>query len=426
MGLRHAVITSVTRDDLEDGGAEHWASTVRAVRAMNPSVSVELLIPDMDGRSELINIILAAGPQIVGHNIETVERLTPAVRSRAKYDLSLGVLRHIARSGVIAKSGIMLGLGESDDEVLRTLSDLRDAGVRVVTLGQYLRPTLEHLPVERYVAPEQFDSLRTRALEMGFDYVAAGPLVRSSYKAHEALEAVRTKNVAYRDLGLIEYSAALEVQHSYFDPSVAAKAAGRQAEMCILVCEHPHVYTLGRNGQPGNILAGEEYLKSIGASVHRTLRGGDVTYHGPGQIVLYPIVDLERLGMGLREYIHALEEAVIRTLARSGIAAERSEGATGVWLENPPRKICAIGVRCSRGVTMHGLALNVNTGLSWFQNINPCGFTDRGVTSMERETGAPQNMDAVKEALRAHIEEIMNIKTYNYADSKEMGCQAPG
>jgi lipoyl(octanoyl) transferase len=251
-------------------------------------------------------------------------------------------------------------------------------------------------------------------------------------------------------LGLTDYADALEVQRSYFDPLVAAKAGGaaggsdtapdESPEMCLLLCEHPHVYTLGRSGQEGNMLVSESYLTSIGATFYRTDRGGDVTYHGPGQIVAYPILDLERLGLGLKEYIHAVEQAVIRTLADYGIAAGRSEGATGVWLTGPgpgkvnisecpaapARKICAIGVRSSRFVTMHGMALNVNTDLAWFGHINPCGFTDRGVTSLACELGARQDIQAVKRALVSHMEEIMNIKTYNYADRKKMGTQAPG
>ncbi len=221
----------------------------------------------------------------------------------------------------------------------------------------------------------------------------------------------------------MDYPRALDVQRGYFDPLVAGTP---DAPMCLLTVEHPHVYTLGRSGQEGNMLASEDFLKSIGASYYHTDRGGDVTYHGPGQIVAYPILDLQRLGLGLKEYVNRLEEAVIRTLDGMGIASGRSDGATGVWLESPARKICAIGVRSSRYVTMHGLALNVNTRMEYFSYINPCGFTDRGVTSIEREKGAPQDIEAVKRAFVTHFEDIMNIKTYNYADSKEMGTQAPG
>ena len=193
MGLKHVVVTSVTRDDLPDGGARHWAATVEAIRSANPDVAIELLIPDLDARPDLLDRVCASNPDIIGHNIETVERLTPEVRSRARYRTSLKTLRHLADRGAVTKSGLMVGLGESDDEVLRTLADLRDAGVRIVTLGQYLRPTLEHYPVAAYITPEKFERYRLRALEMGFDYCASAPLVRSSYRADEALRAVKNR-----------------------------------------------------------------------------------------------------------------------------------------------------------------------------------------------------------------------------------------
>jgi lipoic acid synthetase len=191
MGLKHAVITSVTRDDLPDHGAAIWARTVEAVRRENPESTIELLISDMDARPELIAEVLASRPDIVGHNIETVERLTPEVRSRAKYRTSLETLRLIAESGAVAKSGLMVGLGESEEEILQTLRDLREVGVSIVTLGQYLRPTKEHYPVKAYITPEKFEEYRLKALEMGFAYCASAPLVRSSYLADAALEAVR-------------------------------------------------------------------------------------------------------------------------------------------------------------------------------------------------------------------------------------------
>ena len=191
MGLRHVVVTSVTRDDLPDGGAEHWAQVVEAVRKENPDATIELLIPDLDAREDLIEVVLASKPDIIGHNIETVERLTPLVRSRAKYRTSMRTLEIISRSGAVAKSGLMVGLGESDDEVLQTLRDLRNAGVEIVTLGQYLRPSLEHYPVAAYITPEKFEWYRTQALEMGFSYCASAPMVRSSYLADAALESVR-------------------------------------------------------------------------------------------------------------------------------------------------------------------------------------------------------------------------------------------
>lgn len=193
MQLRYVVLTSVTRDDLEDGGAHHWAATVEAIREENPDAAIELLIPDLDAKHELIDIVLASKADIVGHNIETVERLTPEVRSRAKYRTSLETLRYMSSTGAVTKSGIMVGLGESDEEVIATLRDLRDAGVRIVTLGQYLRPSLEHYPVAAYITPEKFDWYRQKALEMGFDYCASAPLVRSSYLAEEALKSVQPK-----------------------------------------------------------------------------------------------------------------------------------------------------------------------------------------------------------------------------------------
>ena len=191
MGLRHVVVTSVTRDDLPDGGAEHWARVVEAIRKENPDATIELLSPDLDAREDLIEVVLASKPDIVGHNIETVERLTPLVRSRAKYRTSLRTLEIISRSGAVAKSGLMVGLGESDDEVLQTLRDLREVGVEIVTLGQYLRPSLEHYPVAAYITPEKFDWYRLQALEMGFSYCASAPMVRSSYLADAALESVK-------------------------------------------------------------------------------------------------------------------------------------------------------------------------------------------------------------------------------------------
>ena len=193
MGLRHVVVTSVPRDALADGGAAHWAAPVRAVRKENPDATIELLIPDLDARADLIEIVAASAPDIIGHNIETVERLTPLVRSRAKYRTSLRTLELISRSGAVSKSGLMVGLGESDDEVLQTLRDLRNAGVEIVTLGQYLRPSLEHYPVAAYITPEKFEWYRLRALEMGFSYCASAPLVRSSYLADAALQSVRGK-----------------------------------------------------------------------------------------------------------------------------------------------------------------------------------------------------------------------------------------
>ena len=191
MGLRHAVVTSVDRDDLADAGAEHWQKVVGAIKTINPNTTVEVLLPDFDGKREFIEVALATRPHIVGHNLETVERITPLVRSRAKYRTSLEALRIMAESGIPTKSGIMLGLGETHEEILQALRDLREVGVEIVTLGQYLRPTAKHYPVDRYVTPEEFDTLKEEALAMGFKYVASAPLVRSSYLADRAVDACK-------------------------------------------------------------------------------------------------------------------------------------------------------------------------------------------------------------------------------------------
>lgn len=188
MKLKHAVITSVDRDDLPDGGAEVWAETVRRIRAKNSDTTIELLVPDFDGKTELVDIVIASAPDIIGHNIECVRRVTSSIRSRAKYDLSLSVISHISRSGMISKSGLMVGVGETDEEVLETLKDLRSVGCKIVTIGQYLQPTVKHLPVSRYVHPDMFNFYKEEALKMGFDYVESAPLVRSSYMADKALK----------------------------------------------------------------------------------------------------------------------------------------------------------------------------------------------------------------------------------------------
>ena len=185
MRLKHIVITAVARDDLSDGGAEHFAQTIRAVRALDPEIVIEVLTPDFNGKEPSLAAVAAAQPDIFNHNLETVERLTPLVRSRAKYRLSLNVLRRMKEidPAVVTKSGMMLGLGETETELFQAMDDLRDARIQVLTLGQYLRPTPQHLPVVEYVKPETFALYKEVAEQKGFEYVASGPLVRSSYHA---------------------------------------------------------------------------------------------------------------------------------------------------------------------------------------------------------------------------------------------------
>jgi lipoic acid synthetase len=188
MRLKHVVITAVARDDLADGGAEHFRRTIEAVRALNPEAAIEALTPDFNDRDESINVVLAAKPDIFNHNLETVRRLTPKVRSRATYERSLSVLGKVkAKSGnrVYTKSGLMLGLGETEEEILEAMADLRRAGCDILTLGQYLQPTLRHLPVVEFVHPERFQFFGEEAKKMGFMHVASGPMVRSSYHAED-------------------------------------------------------------------------------------------------------------------------------------------------------------------------------------------------------------------------------------------------
>jgi lipoic acid synthetase len=185
MKLKHIVITAVARDDLADGGAEHFARTIRAVREVDPTIIIEVLTPDFNGKEPALRTVIDAKPQVFNHNLETVERLSPLVRSRAKYRLSLDVLKRAKEmdAEIVTKSGLMLGLGETESEIFQSMDDLRESNVQVLTLGQYLRPTPQHLPVVEYIRPETFDLYREIAYNKGFEYVASGPLVRSSYHA---------------------------------------------------------------------------------------------------------------------------------------------------------------------------------------------------------------------------------------------------
>jgi lipoic acid synthetase len=186
MGIKHAVVTSVDRDDIKDMGSIIWAETVHAIRRMNPTTTLETLIPDFQGIESHLDRIIAVKPEVVSHNMETVKRLTREVRIQAKYERSLEVLRYLKVQGINrTKSGIMLGLGELEEEVIQTMQDLRDANVDIVTIGQYLQPSKKHLPVKEFISPDQFKKYEEIGLEMGFRYVESGPLVRSSYKAHK-------------------------------------------------------------------------------------------------------------------------------------------------------------------------------------------------------------------------------------------------
>lgn len=181
--LRHVVITSVDRDDLDDCGAAHWAAMIRTLRRECPDVTMEVLVPDFKGRMDLLDMVIAERPDIISHNMETVRRLTPDVRCFATYDRSLEVIRHIAESGIRSKSGIMLGLGETPEEILQTMNDLRAVGCEVMTIGQYLQPTRNHYPVQEYIHPDVFEQYRLAGIEKGFRHIESAPMVRSSYHA---------------------------------------------------------------------------------------------------------------------------------------------------------------------------------------------------------------------------------------------------
>lgn len=217
-------------------------------------------------------------------------------------------------------------------------------------------------------------------------------------------------SMRYHDLGRIAYVDALACQTRAFEVLLEAKAIGKKGENQLFFCEHQPVFTIGKSGKELNLLISEKVLKERGISFLHVNRGGDITYHGPGQITGYPIFDLEYWQLGLKRYIYLLEEVIIRFLALYGLKGERLEGATGVWMEpdqpKRARKICAIGVKSSRFVTMHGFALNINTDLSYFSLINPCGFTDKGVTSLARELGETQDFEKAKRQLKGIFEEL--------------------
>jgi lipoyl(octanoyl) transferase len=232
-------------------------------------------------------------------------------------------------------------------------------------------------------------------------------------------------SVIYKDIGFKDYKETWDYQVAVFTELLGKKKKPSEGEVnhdrslpgTLIFVEHPHVYTLGKSGLEDNLLINLEQIQSKGASFYRIDRGGDITYHGPGQLVGYPIFDLEAIGSGLKDYIFKLEEAIIKTLKGFGIKASRLEGGTGVWLDpdikGRARKICAIGVRASRYVTMHGFAFNVNTDLTYFNSINPCGFTDKGVTSLKKELGSEQDMDEVKGLVKKYMQEVFDLEWAN-------------
>ena len=239
------------------------------------------------------------------------------------------------------------------------------------------------------------------------------------------VQVIMLKNICFEpeltvtDCGTVDYDAMLARQRQVFNSLIAEKrACGHVSHEYIFMVEHPDVITLGRHADHANLLVNPDYLRHSGVSVVEIDRGGDVTYHGPGQLVVYPVIDISLRHLGVRQYVETLEEAVIRTISHWDIKGERVEGATGVWKgKGTPqeRKICAIGIRCSRYITMHGLALNVNTDLSKFQLINPCGFIDKGVTSMQKEVGEEVDLSRVKQVF---IRELLHCLSGNTPHSE--------
>lgn len=227
--------------------------------------------------------------------------------------------------------------------------------------------------------------------------------------------APKKPEVKFIDLGMKDYKETWDLQEQLFQEVMDSKKNNPEGNFggYLLFVEHPHVYTLGKSGEANNLLISDSFLKQIDATYYKINRGGDITYHGPGQIVGYPIIDLEKFGIGVREYIQKLEESIIRYLKGVAIDAGRLEEATGVWLDagtRNARKVCAIGVRVSRYITMHGFALNINTDLKYFSYINPCGFQDKGVTSVEKELGLKQDFESVKQSVKQEIANVFGMQ----------------
>ncbi len=204
--------------------------------------------------------------------------------------------------------------------------------------------------------------------------------------------------ILFNELGIIRYEEAYRIQTLIFNEKISNKNNGNKNNFEIIICEHPHVYTIGKSGNENNLLIDDAFLRKVDATYFKTNRGGDITYHGPGQLVVYPVIDLDDYQIGIKEYIYRLEYLIIDVLKEYGLTGELSKGNIGVWLDvgkYNERKICSIGVKVSRGVTMHGLALNVNTDLSYFNHINPCGYINKGVTSMKNELGKEIDINEV-------------------------------
>ncbi len=378
MKLKYIVLTSVNRDDLPDGGAAHYAAAIRAIKRRTPHVAVEALTPDFQGVMRDVETVLDSGLEVFAQNVETVKRLTHPVRDpRAGYEQTIAVLAHAKRykPSVLTKTSLMLGLGETDEEIAQTMDDLRAANVDLLTLGQYLRPTVNHLPVDRFVTPAQFDQYREWALAKGFRECVAGPLVRSSYRAEQAVSGLTpTKENVAEAAPSVKWLGRVEYEPTWREMQRITDTRDENTPDEIWLLEHPPVFTLGLNADAGHVLAAGDI------PVIKIDRGGQVTYHGPGQLVVYPLIDIRRAKLGVRDLVTAMERAVIDYCASLGITANCKQGAPGVYVAG--RKIASVGIRIRRGASYHGLAFNVNMDLEPFQRINPCGYAGLQMTQL--------------------------------------------
>jgi lipoic acid synthetase len=389
MRLKYVVLTSVNRDDLPDGGAAHYAACIRAIKQHDESIAVEALTPDFQGVLRDVECVIDAGVDVFAQNIETVRRMTHPVRdARASYEQTLAVLAHAKRyrAQLLTKSSLMLGLGETDAEIAQTMADLRASNVDILTLGQYLRPTVHHLPVERYVSPEEFGRYRDWALTLGFRECVSGPLVRSSYRAERALAGNNVGLAGHAGASATQSATALSqpplqvrwLGRRLYEPTWRAMQSlteQRDADSAdqLWLLEHDPVFTLGMNADRAHVLDPGDI------PVIHTDRGGQVTYHGPGQLVVYPLIDMRRARLGVHDLVRSLERAVIEYAARWGIVAECRASAPGVYVAG--RKLASVGLRIRRGGSYHGLALNVSMDLEPFRRINPCGY--RGLAMID-------------------------------------------
>jgi lipoic acid synthetase len=403
MKLKYIVLTSVNRDDLPDGGAGHYAAAIRAIKRRTPQVAVEALTPDFQGVLRDVETVVDSGLEVFAQNVETVKRLTHPVRDpRASYEQTLAVLGHAKKykPSVLTKTSLMLGLGETDEEIAQTMDDLRSVNVDLLTLGQYLRPTVHHLEVQRFVTPAEFDKYREWALAKGFRECVAGPLVRSSYRAEQAISGLTpTKENAVEATASVKWLGRVEYEPTWREMQRITDTRDANTPDEIWLLEHPPVFTLGLNADASHVLAAGDI------PVVKIDRGGQVTYHGPGQLVVYPLIDIRRSALGVRDLVTALERAVINYCASLNITAECRKNAPGVYIEG--KKIASVGLRIRRGASYHGLAFNVNMDLEPFQRINPCGYAGLQMTQLAALGQADATVESVGKAFMPFLTDAL-------------------